>query len=72
MARSKNRVLDIDQENFGEYITAQIELDNGEVVIAGFQRSRWHRAPAEVNQDMMKRMSNGPVGTFGKLKAPDQ
>ena len=60
MARSKNRILNIEQKNFGE------------VVIAGFKRSSWHRAPAEVNQDMMKRMSNGPVATFGKLKAPDQ
>ena len=72
MARSKNRVLDIDQENFGEYITAQIELDNGEVVIADFKRTCWCRAPAEVNQDIFNRMSDGPVATFGKLKAPDQ
>ena len=37
MARSKTRILEVDQEDYGKYIKAQIELGNGEVVIADFK-----------------------------------
>jgi hypothetical protein len=70
MARSKTRVYDI--ENNGEYITAQFELENGEVVIGGYKCVLWYQAPEEKRQDTIRRLSNVPVGTFGKLKAPDQ
>jgi hypothetical protein len=72
MARSKNRVLEIEECYPELYITAQVQLANGEVVIGGFKCTSWHKPPSIVAEDMHRRMSNGPVGTFGKLKAPDQ
>ena len=71
MARSKNRVLSIDDPD-GKFITVQLQLENGEVVIAGYERVLWIQAPAEVDEDTMRRLSNPPVAIYGKVSGPNR
>jgi hypothetical protein len=66
MARSKTRILNVDQEDYGRYITAQIELESGEVVIASFKRFYWERMPAALRDGYMKQASAAPLVTYGK------
>ena len=54
MARSKNRVLNIEDPD-GEYIKVQLQLENGEIVIAGYKCVRWYQPPAEIRGDMNPR-----------------
>jgi hypothetical protein len=71
MARSKNRVLSIDAPD-GKFITVQLQLENGEVVIAGYKRALWIQATAEVDEDTMRRLSNPPVAIYGKASGPNR
>ena len=71
MARSKNRVLSIDDPD-GKFITVQLQLENGEVVIAGYKHVLWIQAPAELVEDVMRRLSNPPVAIYGKLSGPNR
>ena len=71
MARSKNRVLSIDDPD-GKFITVQLQLENGEVVIAGYKICLWIQAPAELVEDVMRRLSNPPVAIYGKLSEPNR
>ena len=71
MARSKNRVLSIDDPD-GKFITVQLQLENGEVVIAKYELAFWEQAPSEVVEDIMRRLSNPPVATYGKLSGPNR
>ena len=72
MARSKNRVLDVAQKDHGRLITAQVELENGEVVIAGYERIVWIRCPEALRSFYNTLMSQPPVGVFGKRPAKDR
>ena len=65
MARSKNRVIDADPD--GRLITAQVQLENGEVVIGDYKAYCWHRPPADYLAEVRQAMSQPPVATFGKL-----
>ena len=67
MARSKNRVLNVDQEDYGRYITVQVELETGEVVIAEYKRFGWQRMPADL-EPMYDRITRlPPLVTYGKV-----
>ena len=65
MARSKNRVLDVAQKDHGRLITAQVELENGEVVIAHYERRVWVRLPEELKPFYNSAMSQPPIGQYG-------
>jgi hypothetical protein len=65
MARSKNRVLDVGQDDYGRLITAQIELENGEVVIAHYKRYVWVRLPEDLKPFYNSAMSQPPIGQYG-------
>ena len=65
MARSKNRVLDVGQKDYGRLITAQVELENGEVVIANYKRFCWVRLPEELKPFYNSAMSQPPIGQYG-------
>jgi len=66
----KSRILGVDHApNPAEYITAQIELENGEVVIGHYKAFHWLRPPSEVGKDATRRMSLPPVKIVGKLSA---
>ncbi len=45
MARSKNRILYVGKDDYGKVITAKVELENGEVVIADYERRGWVLPP---------------------------
>lgn len=72
MARSKNRVLKVEQVDHGKFIEAQVELENGEVVIAGYERIVWIRCPEALRSFYNTLMSQPPVGVFGKRPAKDR
>ena len=61
MARSKNRVLGIEDPD-GEFITVQLQLENGEVVIGGYGLVRWHQPPEEIREDLIRRF-----GVYGNV-----
>ena len=67
MARSKNRVLNVEQENYGEYIKVQVELETGEVVIAAYKRVIWERLPADLQEEADRRIGLPPLVTYGKV-----
>ena len=71
MARSKNRVLEIESPS-GNFIKAQVQLESGEVVIGGYELVMWYRPPAEVADDINRRFAGPPVAAYGKLSGPDQ
>ena len=56
MARSKNRVLNI-QDPDGQYIKVQLQIENGEVVIGGYGLVMWYQPPAEIRDDINRRVS---------------
>ena len=60
MPRSKNRVLEI--ENDGEYMDVQFVRNNGEVVIGVFKLVGWAEAPAEIHNDVNRRLCSPVVG----------
>ena len=60
MARSKNRVLGIDDPD-GQFIKVQLQLENGEVVIGGYEIVRWHKPTTEIRDDINRRVSGPPV-----------
>ena len=64
MARSKNRVLEVDPD--GRLITVQVELENGEVVIGHYAAYCWRRPPADALTEAREAMSQPPVATYGK------
>ena len=64
MARSKNRVIDVDPD--GRLITVQVQLENGEVVIGDYKAVCWHRPPADILAEARQAMSQPPVATYGK------
>ena len=66
MARSKNRVLDVGQKDYGRLITAQVELENGEVVIANYKRFCWVHLPEELKPFYNSAMSQPPIGQYWK------
>jgi len=45
MTRSKNRVLNIEDPD-GQFIEVQLQLENGEVVIGGYELIMWYQPPA--------------------------
>ena len=63
MARSKNRILDIKQN--GRLISAQFELDNGEVVSGHFENFFWLKPPSGVLDQFNEVASRPPVQTLG-------
>ena len=72
MARSKNRVLYVGKDDYGKVITAKVELENGEVVIAGYKRIVWIQCPEALRSFYNTLMSQPPVGVFGKRPAKDR
>ena len=64
MARSKNKIIDADPD--GRLITAQVELENGEVVIGHYAAYCWRRPPADALAEAREAMSQPPVATYGK------
>ena len=66
MARSKNRILNIEDPD-GEYIKVQLQLENGEVVIGGYGLVMWYQPPEEIRDDMNRRVSGPPVGVYGNM-----
>ena len=65
MARSKNRVLKVEQVDHGKFIEAQVELENGEVVIAGYERGMWIQCPEALTPFYNALMSQPLVGVYG-------
>ena len=65
----KSRILNVNQEERGIYLTAQVELENGEVVIGHYEAFHWLQPPSEVGKDATRRMSLPPVKIVGKLSA---
>ena len=63
MARSKNRVLEVDPD--GRLVTVQVQLENGEVVIGHYKAVVWRRPPADVLAEARQAMSQPPVATYG-------
>ena len=63
MARSKNRIFDIQQN--GKIISALIELDNGEVVSGHFKNFFWLKTPSGVCDELNEVASRPPVQTLG-------
>jgi hypothetical protein len=63
MARSKNRVIDVDPD--GRLITVQVQLENGEVVIGDYEVFHWDRPPADILAEVREAMSQPPVATYG-------
>ena len=68
MARSKTRVLEVDQPDYGRYIKVQVELEDGEVVIAGYKRHHWFQAPKALEQKHLKMAAAPPVVMYGKKR----
>jgi len=68
MARSKTKVLEVDQEDYGKYIKVQVELEDGEVVIAGYKRFLWYRAPKALDEMYLKIAAAPPVAMYGKKR----
>ena len=66
MARTKTRVLNVEQGNYGEYVKVQVELENGDVVIAGYKRHHWFQAPKALQQKHLKIAAAPPVVVYGK------
>ena len=66
MARSKTRVLEVDQPDYGRYIKVQVELEDGDVVIAGYKRFFWYQAPKALQQKHLKIAAAPPVVVYGK------
>ena len=66
MARSKNRVLYVGKDDYGKVITAKVELENGEVVIADYERRVWVLPPEELKPFYNSAMSQPPIGQYGK------
>jgi len=71
MARSKNRVLNIEDPD-GQFIKVQLQLENGEVVIGGYKLVVWCQPPTEIRDDINRRVSGPPVATYGKLSGPNR
>lgn len=69
MARSKNRVLYVGKDDYGKVITAQVELENGEVVIAHYERRVWVHLPEELKPFYNSAMSQPPVAAYGARSA---
>ena len=67
MARSKNRVLEVDPD--GRLITAQVQLENGEVVIGDYRAVVWRRPPADALAEARQAMSQPPVATYGARRS---
>ena len=66
MARSKSRVLYVGKDDYGKVITAKVELENGEVVIANYKRFCWVRLPEDLKPFYNSAMSQPPIGQYGK------
>ena len=69
MARSKNRVLGIEDPD-GQFIKVQLQLENGEVVIGGYEIVGWYKPTTKIRDDINRRVSGPPVATYGKLSGP--
>ena len=67
MARSKNRVLEVDPD--GRLVTVQVQLENGEVVIGNYEVFCWQRPPADVLAEARQAMSQPPVATYGTRRS---
>jgi len=71
MARSKNRVLNIEDPD-GQFIKVQLQLENGEVVIGGYELIMWYQPPAKIRDDMNRRVSGPPVGVYGNMNPKEK
>ena len=69
MTHSKTKVLDVEQKNYGEYVKVQVELEDGEVVIAGYKRHHWFQAPKALYEKYLKIAAAPPVAVYGKRSA---
>ena len=67
MARSKNKVIGVDPD--GRLITAQVQLENGEVVIGDYEVFHWDRPPADILAEARQAMSQPPVATYGTRRS---
>jgi hypothetical protein len=72
MARSKTKVLEVEQKNYGEFLKVPVELEDGEVVIAGYERHHWFQAPKGLQQKHLKIAVAPPVAVYGKRSARGQ
>ena len=63
MARSKNRVIEVDPD--GRLVTVQVQLENGEVVIGNYKAYCWLQPPADALAEARQAMSQPPVVTYG-------
>ena len=73
LRRKKSKILDIDPGlDDGKYITVQIQLDNGEVVIGHYSRHCWVQAPYDLAAQAAEKMSRPPVAVIGKRLVPSQ
>jgi len=72
MARSKTRVLEVDQPDYGKYIKVQVELEDGEVVIAGYKRCLWYQTPKALDEMYLKIAAAPPVVVYGKRSGRGQ
>ena len=59
MPRSKNRVLDIEDD--GEYMTIQWQRKDGQVVSGDFKLIGWCKAPAEIDAETRAIINSPPV-----------
>ena len=63
MARSKNRVIEVDPD--GRLITVQVQLENGAVVRGNYKAYCWLQPPADYLAEGRQAMSQPPVATYG-------
>ena len=57
MARSKNRILYVGKLDYGKVITAKVELENGEVVIADYERRAADFNPLRFDADEIAQLA---------------
>lgn len=53
-------------ENDGEYIDLRYKQDDGQEVVAIFQRIGWARPPADVMEEVMGALKAGPQTIVGR------
>ncbi len=65
MAGSKNRVLYVGKDDYGKVITDKVELENGEVVIADYERRVWVLPPEDLKPFYNSARSRPTIRRYG-------
>ena len=65
MARSKNRVLGIDDPD-GQFIKVQLQLEIGDELMGAYEIVVWYQPTTEIRDDINRRVSGPPVATYGR------